>query len=490
MSLQHLRDLLVDTDSVAGLAVTTLAIVFVAAGVRLLAVPLVRRRYADDQYRRYWSAKVVTYVIVAVALVALLLAPTLAAAGDPRRGHPVAGFGRAAQALERRVWRDDRLAGAAFVAALVGVPAACTWAIDRRVASGWGRVALRAGVTWAALGGRSLRREASGIAAALGRDDLAQARRRLPALVGRDPWKLDAGEISRAVVESVAENTSDAVVAPLVWGSLAGPAAIVAYRCANTLDAMVGHRSARYQRFGWAAARLDDVLNWLPARLGAAVTGAVAPAVDGSPRAAWSAAVRDGGNHPSPNAGRMEAAFAGALSVRLGGTNVYGDRVEVRGPLGGGASPDATTITRAVRLSKVVGAAVAVLALVGSLAGMSLLLARDALPGDALYGFKRTAEAASLGLTFGDESKALKHLEVPTADPSLNRLFRPPARLRRQARTPTDGGCKAACWTSPMRCAVPGCRWRSATGWTPCARPPRSTCCRAGNCTRRSPRRW
>ena len=278
-------------------------------------------------------------------------------AGDPRRGHPVAGFGRAAQVVERRLWRDSRAAGAGFVGILVATPAALTWALDRRMSSPRTRLLLRAAVTWAALGGRSLRREAGAVADALERGDVAEARRRLPALVGRDPSSLDAAQISRAVVESVAENTSDAVVAPLLWGSVGGPAAVVAHRCANTLDAMVGYHSERYERFGWAAARLDDLLNWVPARIAAAITAAVATAGGGSTRDAWSAAARDGGNHPSPNAGRIEAAFAGALGVQLGGVNRYGDRIEQRGPLGDGDAPDTATIRRAVRLSAAVSAA-------------------------------------------------------------------------------------------------------------------------------------
>ena len=167
-----------------------------------------------------------------------------AAIGDPHRGHPVAAFGIAAAALERRMWRDDRLAGAAFTCVAVGVPL---------VAAGsallWGRsflprVALTAGATWAVVGGTTLGREARGIGSALVAGDVEEARVRLPALVGRDPASLSPGEIARAVVESVAENTSDAVVAPLVWGALAGVPGMVAYRAINTLDAMVGYRSA------------------------------------------------------------------------------------------------------------------------------------------------------------------------------------------------------------------------------------------------------
>jgi adenosylcobinamide-phosphate synthase len=158
-------------------------------------------------------------------------------------------------------------------------------------------------------------------------------------------------ELARATVESVAENTSDAVVAPLVWGLVGGVPGLLAYRAANTLDAMVGYRNPRYEEFGWAAARLDDVLNWVPAR----VTGMFAVAGAGR-RAPEALRVfrRDGGRHPSPNAGRCEAAFAGALGVRLGGVNAYGGRVERRDELGDGRSPEVRDVRRAVRLSAVV----------------------------------------------------------------------------------------------------------------------------------------
>ena len=151
------------------------------------------------------------------------------------------------------------------------------------------------------------------------RTAISTARARLPFLCGRDPGHLDGDGLARAVVESVAENTSDAVVAALVWAAVAGPAGVVAHRCANTLDAMVGHRSPRHERFGWAAARLDDVVGWAPARLTALLAIALAPAVGGSPAEAWQLWRAERNRHPSPNAGQAEAAFAGALGTRLGG---------------------------------------------------------------------------------------------------------------------------------------------------------------------------
>ncbi|TDC76500.1 adenosylcobinamide-phosphate synthase CbiB, partial [Actinomadura sp. 7K507] len=194
----------------------------------------------------------------------------------------------------------------------------------------------------------SLGREGLVMARMLERGDLEAARGRLSHLCARDPRGLDAGGLARAVVESVAENTSDASIAPLVWGAVAGVPGLLVYRAVNTLDAMVGYRNPRYERFGWAAARLDDVANWVPAR----VTGGLVAVCSG--RGAWRVLVRDGGNHPSPNAGRCEAAFAGALGVRLGGVNEYGGRVERRPEMGDGRAPEVRDIRRAVGLSAAV----------------------------------------------------------------------------------------------------------------------------------------
>jgi adenosylcobinamide-phosphate synthase len=246
---------------------------------------------------------------------------------------------------------------------LVGGAAVAVAAADRGVARRpVVRMLLLALVTWAALGGRSLAEAGHQLAGAVRDGDLEAARRLAPTLVGRDPSGLDGPELCRAAVESVAENTADAVVGPLLWGALAGPAGVAAYRAANTLDAMVGHHSARYERFGWATARLDNLLTWPAARLGAGLTCVLAPLVGGEAGWAWRTLRRDGGAHPSPNAGRMEAAFAGALGVRLGGTNRYGDRVEQRPILGGGPAPGPDDVDRAVRLSLLVGSAATVLA--------------------------------------------------------------------------------------------------------------------------------
>lgn len=283
--------------------------------------------------------------------------------GDPRRWHPVAGLGRLAVFLERRSWRDRRAAGVLHTGALVLGAWASVRALDRAAARlRGGRPLLLALVTWAALGGRSLVACGRRLAALVEAGDIAGARALAPSLVGRDPDSLDGPELCRAAVESIAENTADAVLGPLAWCALAGPAGAAAYRAANTLDAMIGHRSPRYARFGTAAARLDDVLNWPVARAGALLAVALAPAAGGRSREAWRVLRRDGARRPSPNSGRMEAAFAGALGVRLGGCNVYAGRVEDRPRLGDGPPPGPADVRRAAVLSLAVGAAGALLA--------------------------------------------------------------------------------------------------------------------------------
>jgi adenosylcobinamide-phosphate synthase len=278
-----------------------------------------------------------------------------ALAGDPPRGHPVAVFGRAAAELERRIYADERPRGALFALASITLAASPVSAASRVVrGSPAARGALAAAVTWAVTGARSLGAEAARIRDALTAGDLPVARELLPNLCGRDPEQLDASAVARAVVESVAENTSDAIVAPLLWGGLAGPAALAVYRAINTLDAMVGHHSPRYERFGWAAARLDDVANWTPARLTALLAAACAPAVGGCPTSTWQLARGHGACHPSPNAGWCEAAFAGALGLQLGGSISHGGRFEHRPRLGTGRAPVPADITRAIRLSRAV----------------------------------------------------------------------------------------------------------------------------------------
>jgi adenosylcobinamide-phosphate synthase len=277
--------------------------------------------------------------------------------GDPRRFHPVAGFGALAQRLERRSYRDGRGAGALHVGVLVGGTVAVGTVLQRAVdRSPVLSTLATAAATWAVLGGRSLSREADTLSSQLAAGDLAAARIQVTHLVGRDTSQLDADEVARACVESLAENTSDAVVAPLLWGAVAGIPGLVGYRAINTLDAMIGHRSPRYLRFGWTAARIDDVANWVPARMSGLLTALAAPVVGGSAAEAWDAVRTGAHQHPSPNAGVVEASFAGALGVRLGGVNVYAGASEDRGTLGSGRPVRTDDIARARRLAGAVGA--------------------------------------------------------------------------------------------------------------------------------------
>ncbi|MGB3473773.1 MAG: CobD/CbiB family cobalamin biosynthesis protein [Mycobacterium sp.] len=272
--------------------------------------------------------------------------------GDPRRLHPVAGFGTCALVLERRIYRDDRASGVAHVVVLVGGVTALAYAGEHFGRNPWARTALTALATWAVLGGRSLEREADAVHAFLADGELESARTRVRNLVGRDTSALEPDEIARAVVESVAENTSDAVVGSFVWGALAGVPGLVAHRAANTLDAMIGHRNARYDRFGWAAARLDDLLGLPASRLSGALAAALGPEPAGALRA-WH---HDARHHPSPNAGVVEAAFAGALGLQLGGVNTYyGKRREDRARMGYGRAPAPSDIPRTTRLARRVG---------------------------------------------------------------------------------------------------------------------------------------
>jgi adenosylcobinamide-phosphate synthase len=275
--------------------------------------------------------------------------------GDPERWHPVAGFGRAATWLEQRTYADARLAGAGHSLLLVGTTVGLGALVERAGARRPLTMIILTGLaTWTVLGGRSLERSATAVAGPLARGDLSGARTQVGHLVGREVADLSESEVARAAVESVAENTSDAVVAPLLWGACAGLPGLLGYRAVNTLDAMIGHRSPRYSRFGWSAARLDDLANWVPARITGLAAAAVARLVGGSPQCVLRVVRRDAGRHPSPNAGVVEAAFAGALGIRLGGRNVYGGQAEDRGTLGDGPAAVVADIARANRLKRAV----------------------------------------------------------------------------------------------------------------------------------------
>jgi adenosylcobinamide-phosphate synthase len=263
----------------------------------------------------------------------------------PPSVHPVAGFGRLMDRLEQATYLPRRDAGVVYTAsgALVGAAAGVV------VGSTTLGVAI-------AVAGRMLRAHAQRVRDALARDDLHEARALLPALVGRDPAILDRSGIAAAAVESVAENTVDAVVAPALWGATLGAPGALGYRAVNTMDAMVGHRDERYERYGWCSARADDVMNFVPARVAAALVATVRPH---RATAVWDATRHQARAHPSPNAGVVEAAFAAALDVELGGPVRYRAREERRPRLGGGRRPDVDDIGRACTLSSHVEVALA-----------------------------------------------------------------------------------------------------------------------------------
>ncbi|MCX7444196.1 CobD/CbiB family cobalamin biosynthesis protein [Corynebacterium sp. P7003] len=265
---------------------------------------------------------------------------------DPPRGHPVAVYGTGATRLEKHCYRDSRVAGCVYLVAAVAPLVAVTAAASRRAPGVTLAVCL-----WGALGGTMLERTGTRMADALERGDTDTARALVPWLCSRDPELLDAGGMTRAAVESLAENTSDAAIAPLVWAAVGGAPAVVAHRAVNTLDAMVGYRNTRYRNFGWAAARADDVLAWIPARVTALVHTGLAAAVGrgGEAVRAWR---EDAPAHPSPNAGIVEATAAAALGVRLGGPTVYAHGTEDRPILGTGREPDVRALRDAVRLSR------------------------------------------------------------------------------------------------------------------------------------------
>lgn len=268
----------------------------------------------------------------------------------PTAAHPVALFGSAMTKLEQHLYGDERRRGVVYTAAGVGIGAG-VGILARKSA---GPVASTVGVSWLAMAGKMLESESRRVAEALDDGDLVEARRRVGMLVGRRTDDLGESDIARAVIESLAENTTDAVIATMFWGTIAGAAGAASHRCINTMDAMVGHHNPRFERFGWASARLDDLANWLPARL---TTVAVIVA---RPRRAVDVVRtvrRDAAKHPSPNGGLVEAAFAAALGLQLGGLNIYDGKVDDRGLLGDGKQPAGSDIERAVVLARHVAVA-------------------------------------------------------------------------------------------------------------------------------------
>lgn len=262
--------------------------------------------------------------------------------GEPRRFHPLVGFGRYAAWLESRLNRGRRLPG--IVAWLAAVGPGVAVAVWLAGLPAWG-FAVDVLLLWFAIGARSLAEHGGRVAVDLARGDLEAARRHVGWMVSRDTVSLDAGGVARAGVESVLENGNDAVFGALFWFAVAGGPGALLFRLANTLDAMWGYRNARFLRFGWAAARIDDVLNWLPARL-----TALTYALLGRTGRALSCWRRQAGAWDSPNAGPVMAAGAGALGVSLGGAAIYHGRLEARPGLGLGPVPGAADIDRAVGL--------------------------------------------------------------------------------------------------------------------------------------------
>ncbi len=309
--------------------------------------------------------------IFAILLVAFLLD---AAWGDPpwlyrRLPHPVALLGRVLEWGEPR-WNRAGLGDSArfwrgllFVLAAVALASALGWAVERlgtAVPGGW---ILEAVLASTLIAFRGLHDHVRAVAEALdlGLDRIRDARAAVAHIVGRDPARLDAPGVARAAAESLAENFSDGVVAPLFWFALLGLPGLCAYKAVNTLDSMIGQRNPRFEHFGKAAARLDDAVNWVPARLaGLLLVAAAALLPEASARGAWRTAWRDARQHRSPNAGWQEAALAGALGFALAGPREYPDGKVVDAWMGDGrAALDAADLRAGLRLYRVAGALIA-----------------------------------------------------------------------------------------------------------------------------------
>jgi adenosylcobinamide-phosphate synthase len=286
-------------------------------------------------------------------------------AGDPEwLPHPVRLMGLAITRGESAIRRKDQsnntelVTGAALTIALV----ASSYYLSRQAIRFASRQSPALGGTvelllgWTCLAARSLDQEATSVARALGTGDLNLARTCLARIVGRDTEHLDAGEINRAVIETLAESASDGIISPLFYMALGGVPLAMAYKAVNTLDSIIGHADARYFYFGKVAARLDDVANFIPARLTALVIVAASRFIDeAAPQAAWQTWQRDGGKHKSPNAGQPESAMAGALHARLGGENTYQGEIIPSPQMGHEFPPPSLVQTKkAIRLVSVV----------------------------------------------------------------------------------------------------------------------------------------
>ena len=246
------------------------------------------------------------------------------AVGDPRwLPHPVAGIGHLASAAEK-LWRSVKLplrvAGSLAWVSVVGIVGALVHASLAVLPVPWIQIYW----IFSFLAVRSLDRHASDVIACLLDGDLTAARQSVAMIVGRDTSNLDGAEITRAVFETVAESLNDGVIAPLFWLAVAGPVGMAAYKAANTLDSMFGYKNERYREFGWASARMDDLANFVPARVTAVVIWVVALFLPGlNARNSVRSTLRDAHQQPSPNSGYPEAAIAGALGVQFGGVNFY-----------------------------------------------------------------------------------------------------------------------------------------------------------------------
>jgi adenosylcobinamide-phosphate synthase len=267
----------------------------------------------------------------------------------PTAVHPVALFGTTMTKLEQHIYSDNRQRGVAYT--VIGVATGASVGLLARKFCG--RATSTAVVSWLAMAGTMLESESRRVAEALDDNDVVEARRRVAMLVGRRTDDLGESDIARATIESLAENTTDAVTATILWAGVGGATVAAAHRCINSMDAMVGHRNARFERFGWAAARLDNLANWFPARLTALAVILVRPRRAGD---VIRTVRRDAAQHPSPNGGVVEAAFAAALGLQLGGSNEYDGDVDDRGLLGDGTPPTGTDIERTVVLARHVAA--------------------------------------------------------------------------------------------------------------------------------------
>lgn len=289
-----------------------------------------------------------------VVIIALLLDLTF---GDPCwLPHPVVAMGSLIHFLDqnlRQDWLGERVAGILLLIVVVTCSAGCAWIILTLLSLLHPFAGLVGTVLISAtcLASRSLHMESARVASALNAGDLTAARRFLSYIVGRDTEHLEEPEIWRAVIETVAENTSDGIIAPLFWLTAGGPVAAIAYKAVSTLDSMVGYKSERYLQFGWASARMDDVLNYIPARISALLLILAAPFAGCSMSGAARITARDRLNHPSPNSGHPEAAAAGALGVRFGGVASYHGVESVKKYIGDPLTPiDARTYRNMIKL--------------------------------------------------------------------------------------------------------------------------------------------